>query len=66
MKTKALCVWLIWGLFGCEPAPPQQASSPVVQPPLSDTLKQPLDHARDTEKQIFESADQQKQQAEQI
>jgi hypothetical protein len=65
MKNALIFLLVACGLPACDSTPADKANPPAaVQQPLSDAIKQPMDQARDAEKQIFESADRQKQQAE--
>lgn len=67
MKNTLIFLLVACGLPACDSAPADKANPPAaVQPPLADAIKQPMDQARDAEKQIFESADRQKQQADQM
>ncbi|AMK76772.1 MULTISPECIES: hypothetical protein [Methylomonas] len=67
MKNSLIYLLVAYGLLACDSSPPDKAKPPVeAQTPLADAIKQPMDQARDAEKQIFESADRQKQQAEQM
>lgn len=62
MKNSLMFLLMTFGLLACDSSPPEKSKPPIEQP-LSDAIKQPMDQARDAEKQIFESADRQKQQA---
>ncbi|MDT4289819.1 hypothetical protein RO575_09620 [Methylomonas sp. MO1] len=67
MKNALIFLLVACGLQACDSAPADKPNPPkAVPPPLSDAIKQPMDQARDAEKQIFESADRQKQQADQM
>jgi hypothetical protein len=66
MKNTLLFLLMACGLLACDSSAPDKANPPALQPPLSDAIKQPMDKARDAEKQIFESADRQKQKAEEL
>ncbi|OAI01478.1 hypothetical protein A1353_18130 [Methylomonas methanica] len=63
MKNTLIFLLVACGLPACDSPPPEKSKPPIEQQPLSDAIKQPMDQARDAEKQIFESADRQKQQA---
>ncbi|NOV32112.1 hypothetical protein [Methylomonas sp. ZR1] len=67
MKNALIFLLIAGGLQACDSTPVGKSSQPTaVQPPLADAIKQPMDQARDAEKQIFESADRQKQQADEM
>lgn len=67
MKNTLIFLLVACGLPACDSAPTDKANPPAaLQQPLADAIKQPMDQARDAEKQIFESADRQKQQADQM
>ncbi|MDX8127918.1 hypothetical protein QLH52_11550 [Methylomonas sp. OY6] len=66
MKNALIFLLIAGSLPACDSSPPDKANPPVVPQPLADAIKQPMDQARDAEKQIFESADRQKQQADEM
>ncbi|MBD9359279.1 hypothetical protein [Methylomonas fluvii] len=67
MKNALIFLLMAGGLQACDSAPADKSNPPTaVSQPLADAMKQPMDQARDAEKQIFESADRQKQQADEM
>ncbi|MBD9354332.1 hypothetical protein [Methylomonas albis] len=67
MKNSLLFLLMTCGLLACDSSSaPDKANPPAVEQPLTNAIKQPMDKARDAEKQIFESADRQKQQADEM
>jgi len=66
MKNSLILLPLVCGLMACDSSQPQNTSADDQHKQLYNAVKQPLDQARDAEKQIFEGADRQKKQAEEM
>lgn|GEM_PF-2287194 len=64
MKIFLLGSILIIALFGCSSPNEDKTASGEQHKQLSNAVKQPLEQAKDVERQVFESAEQQKKQAE--
>lgn len=66
MKNLLSGLMLLLPLFGCSSSEQANTSSDNQNKALSNAVKEPLDKARDAEKQVFDSAEQQKKQAEDL
>jgi len=67
MKKNLLPLLMACTLAACDSSPqPSTAATEPQHLPLYNAVEQPLEKARDAEKQIFDSADRQKQQAEEM
>lgn len=66
MKNLLAGLMLALCLMGCTSSKEESAASEQQRKQLAEAVKQPLDKARDAEKQVFEGAEQQKKQADEL
>lgn len=63
MKQPIGWLMLILSLMGCSPSKEETAASEKQRKELTEAVRKPLDEAKGVEKQVFDSVEQQKKQA---
>ncbi len=66
MKNFFVCLVLSLCLLGCSSPKEENAKSEVQHKQLYNVVNQPLEQAKGVEKQVFDSAEQQKKQADDL
>jgi len=66
MKTFLFCLTLILSMFGCSSAKEETAGSAVQHKQLYNAVNEQLERAKGVEKQVFDSAEEQKKQMDKL